>query len=310
MKRGGPPGWVRTSVDAPMAQVHAKPVDASLLISTADQEVIRYEVQPGAVVGLAPSESAEGSEVYVVLEGELECEVGGLGTVRSGDVLNPSRRAPGVMMRATRRTVLLEIATQPTFQTLYGGFEALQALSREVARKDGYTHDHCSRVRRMAFEVGRVMGLEPERLYWLSFGAYLHDVGKARIPSEVLLKPGPLTPAEWEIMRQHPVLGREMVEETQAARAAMIVGQHHERVDGSGYPTGLREDEILVESQIVAVVDTFDAITTDRPYHLGESPEAAVAELRRCRGTLFRADVVEAFVDLPELRMQDPEGKK
>lgn len=300
MKRGGPLGWARTSVDSPMAQMHSKPITVSLLTSTSDQELIRYEVQAGSVIGIAPSESADGSVVYVVLEGELECESGGLGTVRAGDVLTPRPDAAGVMMRATRRTVFLEVTSEPTFHSLYGGVEDLRVLAREVARKDGYTHDHCSRVRRMAFDVGRYMGLAPERLYWLTFGAYLHDVGKAHIPSEVLLKPGPLTPAEWEIMRQHPVLGEEMVTRTQAGRAGKIVGQHHERVDGSGYPSGLRGEEILVESQIVAVVDTFDAITTDRPYHLAESPAAAMAEIRRCRGTLFRSDVVEAFSETSE----------
>lgn len=294
-------------MDEPIAQVHFKPMNVSLLTSTTDQEIIRYEVQPGAVVGIAPNEGTDGSELYVVLEGEMECETGGLGTVHAGDVLNPGRGAPGLMLRATRRTIMLEIAAHPMFHTLYGGVEDLRALAREVARKDGYTHDHCSRVRRMAFEVGRLMGLAPERLYWLTFGAYLHDVGKARIPSEVLLKPGPLTPAEWEVMRQHPVLGQEMVTKTQADRAALIVGQHHERVDGSGYPRGLCEDEILVESQIVAVVDTFDAITTNRPYHQAESAMVAMAELVRCRSTLFRSDVVEAFSELvatDECKMQ------
>lgn len=303
MTRGGPLGWVRTSVERPITFVHTKPMNVSLLASTLNQEVIRYEVEPESVIGMAPSESAAGSVVYVLLEGELRCESGGLGTVRAGDVLNPRTDAGGVLVRAVKRTVFLEITSEPTFQALYGGVEDLRALARQVAQKDGYTHDHCSRVRQMAFGLGRLMGLAPERLYWLTFGAFLHDVGKARIPSEILLKPGPLTPSEWDIMRQHPVFGEKMVAETPVHRAAKIVGQHHERVDGSGYPRGLKEDAILLESQIVAVVDTFDAITTDRPYHGAESSEAALTEIGRCRGSLFRRDVVDAFfefVDAPE----------
>lgn len=144
------------------------------------------------------------------------------------------------------------------------------------------------------------MGLPAQRLYWLMFGGYLHDLGKTRIPDEILFKAGVLTSEEVSVMKQHPVLGAGMVRDVYAAtEITPIIVQHHERVDGSGYPTGLRTDASARESQIVAVVDSFDAITTDRPYHQGESREAAVKELFRCSGTLYRPDVVEAFCETP-----------
>ena len=141
----------------------------------------------------------------------------------------------------------------------------LKRLARLIARKDRGTAAHCGRLRDLARAVGLELRLSPPRLYRLDYGAYLHDLGKIEVPDCVLQKPGRLTPAEWALVKRHPTVGRRLLEVTFMAPVGVIVEQHHEKLDGSGYPYGLSDDAILTESYIVAVVDTFDAMTTDRP---------------------------------------------
>jgi HD-GYP domain-containing protein (c-di-GMP phosphodiesterase class II) len=134
----------------------------------------------------------------------------------------------------------------------------------------------------------------------------LHDIGKIGIPDAILLKPGPLTPEEWKIMRTHPEIGKRVIENIPFLRGAVpIVYSHHEKWDGSGYPRGLRADEIPVGARIFSVVDAFDAMTFDRPYSKAISFDAAKAELKRCAGAHFDPSVVEAFLCVPELLLED-----
>ena len=147
----------------------------------------------------------------------------------------------------------------------------------------------------MSFATGRELGLPHYRLHLLDCGAYLHDLGKVKVPLEILNKPARLTPEEFAVIQRHPSFGREMLEGTWMKPSGLIVEQHHERLDGSGDPFGLAGDEILVESYIVAVADTYDAMTTDRPYRKALTPEEAFAELNKYAGTHHLKEVVKAF---------------
>jgi putative nucleotidyltransferase with HDIG domain len=132
-------------------------------------------------------------------------------------------------------------------------------------------------------------------------GALLHDIGKIGIPDAILRKPGPLTEEEWTIMRQHPRIGYEMLKQIDFLKQAVpIILHHHERFDGRGYPAGLAEDQIPLGARIFAVADTYDAITSDRPYRKGRSHATAVEEVRKGCGTQFDPLVVEALLSLPE----------
>ncbi|HEX6971283.1 MAG TPA: HD domain-containing phosphohydrolase, partial [Limnochordia bacterium] len=142
------------------------------------------------------------------------------------------------------------------------------------------------------------LGLSRSRQRLLLHGAFLHDLGKVGVPDHILGKPGPLTPSEWEIMKRHPVFGRAKVENTYLHEVAPIIEQHHERFDGSGYPKGLRGDDIVLEARIVAVVDSYDAMTTDRPYRKALARGEAIDELRRGRGQLYDPEIVDIFVQL------------
>ena len=165
---------------------------------------------------------------------------------------------------------------------------------------DHYTAVHTHQVVELSVSVSRQMGLGQTRQRDVEFSALLHDVGKIRVPIEVINKPGKLTEHEWELIRRHTIDGGAMLKQVGGALAGVgrFVRSSHERFDGLGYPDGLAGDEIPVESRIVAVCDAYNAMTTDRPYRQGRSASEAVAELRRCAGTQFDSVVVQSLEDV------------
>jgi diguanylate cyclase (GGDEF)-like protein/putative nucleotidyltransferase with HDIG domain len=166
--------------------------------------------------------------------------------------------------------------------------------------KDGDTLTHCARVAALAVDAGRVLGLDSARLAVLRTAGQLHDIGKLALPDAVLNKPGALDEDEMNLVRTHPVLGAELVRAWGEPAAARFVLEHHERVDGSGYPAGLSGDEITLEGRILHAVDAFSAMTSDRPYRGAGTVAAALAELRAMSGTQFDASVVRALEQVLE----------
>ena len=146
--------------------------------------------------------------------------------------------------------------------------------------------------------MARRIGLDKERVSILRLGALLHDVGKLAVPSSVLLKRGPLTEAEFGQMRRHPAAGARMLETLGAPPTILpVVLHHHERWDGAGYPTGRQGDEIPLEARVLCIADSFDAMTSTRPYRAPRRPDEALDELERCAGTQFDPELVEAFAE-------------
>jgi HD-GYP domain-containing protein (c-di-GMP phosphodiesterase class II) len=145
------------------------------------------------------------------------------------------------------------------------------------------------------------MSWSDKRLGSLARGAYLHDIGKLGVPDGILLKPGALTADERKLMQQHAQVGFDLVKDIPfLAEAAEIILTHHERYDGGGYPRGLTREEILPSARIFAVADTFDAITSNRPYRRASSFESARETIRHCSGSQFDPQVVDAFLRIPE----------
>ncbi|MDP2848534.1 MAG: response regulator [Humidesulfovibrio sp.] len=196
--------------------------------------------------------------------------------------------------------------------------QVMQRLSRAAEYKDNETGRHVIRVGQISRLLGRAMGMDEDACELLGECAPLHDVGKIGIPDEVLLKPGKLTPDEWDTMRKHcifgceilgpldskdeahricsdPLLMREMAGSEQLKLARVLALCHHERWDGKGYPFGLSGDDIPLEARIVTVVDVFDALCSDRPYKQAMDPDKAGELIRAGAGTQFDAAVVEAF---------------
>ena len=175
----------------------------------------------------------------------------------------------------------------------------VQTLVHALEAKDAYTSGHSSRVSRYAVKTAIQLGYVGDLLEHIRLGAELHDIGKIGTREAILNKPGPLTPQEFEHIKEHTLLGEKILAPflSESAMALRIVRSHHERMDGAGFPDSLHGELIPREARIVSVVDAFDAMTTSRAYRPSRSPYDAVAELRRCTGTHFDPEVVDAFVD-------------
>ncbi len=173
---------------------------------------------------------------------------------------------------------------------------ALQALAEAVDAKDAYTHGHSRRVSLYSTRLGNDLGLGPRELDNLAFGALLHDVGKIGMPESILNKPAALTPEEFEIVKEHPVRGSEILSNIPDLREVeRVVRHHHERIDGAGYPDRLSGFGIPLHARVVAVVDTFDAITTTRSYHRAKSPEHAFRIMVEAADGQLDAELVLRF---------------
>lgn len=197
-------------------------------------------------------------------------------------------RARSSMVRRLQR------AAAEQFETLEGITKAVGSI---VEMRDPYTAGHQQRVGDLAMEIGRRMGVAEDRLEGLRIGGYMHDVGKVAVPTEILTRTGPLSRLERQLIEEHSRYGREILVSVPFPwPIAQIAAQHHERLDGSGYPLGLRADEICLEARITAVADVFDAMTSARPYRASLDPQVALTELRGGSGTRYDPAAVDALV--------------
>lgn len=179
--------------------------------------------------------------------------------------------------------------------------QTLKALVQALEARDFETHGHSERVVTFSLRLGHELGLDKDALRNLELGALLHDIGKIGVPDAILRKPAALTAEEWNKMKLHPQHGQQILRNIAfLENAAQLVGQHHERWDGSGYPYGLRGEDIDLSARIFAVVDAFDAMVSDRVYRRGRPYRAALEELEKCAGTQFDPQVVAAFKNIPQ----------
>jgi two-component system, cell cycle response regulator len=198
-----------------------------------------------------------------------------------------------------------EAALQLADGRMYAHKDSRRATSRRQARdvlvavlaeREPELRRHMADVAELAIRTGRELGLEPEDLDVVSRAAELHDIGKVAVPDDIIHKPGSLDDVEWRIMRQHTLVGERILAAAPALKGvARLVRLSHERWDGTGYPDRLGAEEIPIGARIIAVCDTYDAMTSERPYATARSHDEAIAELRRCAGGQFDPAVVEAF---------------
>jgi PAS domain S-box-containing protein/putative nucleotidyltransferase with HDIG domain len=175
----------------------------------------------------------------------------------------------------------------------------VEALASTVERRDPYTAGHQRQVSEIATAVARRMGLPESTIDGLRLASIIHDVGKVQVPAEILSRPGRLTPIEFALIKEHAQIGHDIVKDIDFPwPVANIVLQHHERLDGSGYPNGLKADEILIEAKILAVADVLDAMMSHRPYRAALGLDAALAEIEAGKGTLYDPAAVDASVSL------------
>lgn len=307
-KPGLPKGLQVRRAGTSIETVHSNNGEVQLKLIETGVELIELRLQAPNWLTLVPQEENSKAalpsekirqplvEIYYVLEGSLRSEFLETGYLGQGDIIIARDLKDTTIFEVESDAKILCIATQQTFYEYSGVIHDLMHLAEEVELKDKGSAEHCARVARTAVAMGKKLGLPDDRLLLLDYGAYLHDLGKVEVPLEILLKPARLDEAEWEVIKKHPTYGRELVEGTAISNVGPIIEQHHERFDGSGYPHGLTGAEILTESYLVAVADSFDAMTSNRPYHDASSQHHAVAEITRGSDRFYPREVVEAFL--------------
>lgn len=177
--------------------------------------------------------------------------------------------------------------------------ETTEALIMAIDAKDNYTKEHCARVASIMYEFAKRCGLSDEEAELLRKISTLHDIGKIGVREEVLNKPGALTPLEWEEMKSHSYLGYQIIQPVEFLGAARdVLLYHQERYDGKGYPAGLKGEEIPLGARMLTIVDSYDAMVTDRPYRKKLSLEKTFAEIEKCSGVHFDPKLVKVFVTM------------
>lgn len=231
----------------------------------------------------------------------------GVARIRSGDY--------GVEVAVSSRDELGELTASfnAMAQTIRQQRETLEGSTRELEEsylstvrilaaaldaRDNYTLGHSARVAALALRIGRRLGLSGSVLKELEIACFLHDIGKIRVPDEILNKPAPLHEDEVCLIGKHPEQGAEILALAESLHKYVpVVRYHHERFDGSGYPSGLKGEEIPLFAQIVAIADAYDAMTTSRPYRPGRSRDEAIVEIQACRGSQFAPGLTDLFIE-------------
>jgi putative nucleotidyltransferase with HDIG domain len=212
--------------------------------------------------------------------------------------------------RVTERTEELRKANQKlsdAMRDLERSYDiTLQALGDALDLKDAETEGHSRRVTAFTVAIARAVGVDRERVKVIARGAFLHDIGKMAIPDSILRKPGPLTPEEITIMKEHCYRGYQMLRKIPfLAEASEIVYAHQERFDGTGYPRGLKGQQIPLGARMFSIADTLDAMMSDRPYRAAQPFSAAREEIIRWSGRQFDPEIVRAFLTIPETVWHD-----
>lgn len=178
--------------------------------------------------------------------------------------------------------------------------ETAKMLMKVLDEKDEYTREHCQRVTQIALMIGQAMSLSKEEMMHLEFAGLLHDIGKIALPDEIINKEGKLTEQEYNIVKLHPAIGYQLLMDmTFLAVSREILLQHHERMDGKGYPLGLKGEQIDIKARILAVADAYDAMTSSRPYRrAGMTASEAVFELEIHKEAQFDREIVDIWIEL------------
>jgi len=239
----------------------------SLLGENQGLEIMLHTIKANDFVMLTPSEDKSLKEYAFLIDGKLTLEQGNeILYLDKNDFFSFSRLENTVIMKCEVPVKLLYITSKPTFKHVKIFVSNLDELINKVDEKDKYTKMHCQHVMDYSIAISKKMMCDVDIIERLAISALFHDVGKCEIPDEILKKPDKLTMEERKYIFKHPISSKKLVEPNFGIKIANIVQAHHERLDGSGYPLGLYGDEIPLEAQIIAVADSFDAMTTKRPY--------------------------------------------
>lgn len=273
--------------------------ELSLLGRDNGVDIMCQTITEGKIFYVYPSEDNETFEFVYILAGEVEHQGsnGEKQILTTNDYFTVKGLERPEFFQVKKDVTYLWIITEPTFNKLSEDYRNLTELIKKVETRDKYTFNHSERVAELSVKVANKLKLD-NIVNNLNRAANLHDIGKIYIPVDILNKPGRLTREEFELIKKHPGDGADMVRKTSYSYLADIIEQHHERIDGSGYPFGLKGDEITFEAKIIAVCDTWDAMTDDRAYRKALSHEFAIGELKRLSGIHYDPEIVNALEEL------------
>ena len=248
--------------------------------------------------------SSKHTSVTYILSGELDiiCKSTGnvVETLSKGDSFtsNSYELAENYYFVSKKNLKLLIFTTNIAYAELYDSINKFHNASLKCQEKDMYTHLHNQRVGILSMMIAKKIGLSKERLESLRVASLFHDIGKVFTPSEILLKPGKLTDSEYEIMKKHVLHSYDMTKDFIDKDVCKILVQHHERLNGAGYPYGLFEKDISIEAKILAIADSYDAMTSDRPYRKALSPDFAIKELINYIDIHYDRELIKVFHDI------------
>lgn len=285
--------------------VHIKGLQVSLVASGDGTEIIHHKLQPGTDWAITPEEGWNAFEYLYIISGHIRLQTKtDHFELKTGDSFYENPVKNHYLFHAIELTEFIYVSSQPVFHHFSFVSKEMMELTISIEEKDGYTSDHCNRIKQISMLIGKTLELDSRQLLRLNMASFLHDLGKVKVPLQILQKPGKLTAEEWEVMKLHPIYGKEILADTGITllvEAGEIVAQHHERFDGKGYPLGLSGDQISIEAAIIAVADSYDAMTTDRVYRKGMSKEKALEEIKNCRGTMYHPLIVDTFISIKDL---------
>jgi HD-GYP domain-containing protein (c-di-GMP phosphodiesterase class II) len=290
--------------DTSIESVSDKSFKFSLIASGDGTEVIHHKLEQGTRWAIAPEEGWEALEYVYLISGELVWKSNeGDVHIKAGDSISAHRITEMAMLIAIVETEFIYVVSRPFFHNYSNSTQELLSLAVQIEEKDGYTSDHCERIKMISMLVGEELKLPPYDMFLLNLASFLHDLGKTRVPEEILNKPNKLTDAEFEIMKLHAAHGKQVLYDIGLPDLRIvgdIIEQHHERFDGLGYPLGLKGAEISLLASIITIVDSYDAMTVDRVYQKGRPIGEALEEIKRCGGTKYNPDIVSSFLKLSD----------
>jgi len=286
-----------------------------LLVEHDNVNIMLNRIAANSMVWITPGEDHRYLEFYMLLKGSISLTRAGATTeLSAGDSFYFVELDEDISIAPHEDIELLCVTSKPVFGEFIDFINDLNDLNGQIERKDHYTFGHCRRVMRFSEVLGRHLALNADDLHNLLLAALYHDVGKCYLSSESLNKPGFLTDTEYAAVRRHPADSAKLLKGRFADEVTRIARSHHERLDGSGYPDGISGDQLDMPSRILAAVDAFDAMTSDRIYRKGMPVSTAIAELIRLPHH-YDADVVKALDELhhegaiEEIIRLDREGK-
>lgn len=260
-------------------------------------EVIFIEAKAGKSLFLHPYECENAMYMFYLIEGKLFYTKEKT-FLAAGDSITAKDLSETEFFDITEDCKILMITQREFFDVQAQYAMKLTCEMNKIQNKDLYTEEHCNRTGNLAGKIGTRIGLSNDRINELMFASKIHDLGKIEVPLDILNKPGKYTDEEFEIMKKHSLNGFNIISDYVTEREARIVLEHHEKINGSGYPFGINGDDMLLESRILAVADAYDALISDRPYRKGFTTEEAINIILKDKGILWDEMIVETLLEI------------